>query len=81
MTGPAVIVPVYNAHDHVAACLASLEANMPPHTEVILIDDASPDARIRPLLQEWADRAGPGPARAALVLRRLARRPHPSDWA
>jgi len=54
-----VIVPVYDAADDVARCLDSLAATLTPGVEVLLIDDASPDRRIAPLLQRTLARPGP----------------------
>lgn len=54
-----IIVPVYNGHDVLAACLDRLAATLGDLTvDVDLVDDASPDPRIRPLLQAAAQRAG-----------------------
>jgi GT2 family glycosyltransferase len=41
-----------------AACLDSLFRNTPPESEVLLIDDASDDPAIQPLLRRWLGRAG-----------------------
>jgi GT2 family glycosyltransferase len=51
---PSIIVPVFNAHDYLRACLASLSAHS-PDAEVLLIDDASTDGRIGPLLEAWVN--------------------------
>ncbi len=56
---PTVIVPVYDAVDDLARCLDSLAATLGSETEVLLIDDASPDRRIAPLLQRTCTRPGP----------------------
>ena len=48
-----VVVPVYNAADELASCLESLLATVRAGTEVIIIDDASPDASVRELLSAW----------------------------
>jgi GT2 family glycosyltransferase len=50
-TGITVVIPVYNAFDCLPALTASVAALDPAPDEVILIDDASPDARVRPWLQ------------------------------
>lgn len=53
--GVDVIVPVYNGHDHVQACLSSLLANTPgDDVAFVVADDASPDAAIAPLLAGFA---------------------------
>lgn len=69
---PAVIIPVFNAFEHLRACLDSVAAASPgpisaaakaEHYEVLLIDDASTDQRVRPLLETWVSE---GPARSLL---------------
>lgn len=52
---PLVIVPVYNAIGPLGRCLESLSCNLPSYTEVLLINDASPDADIAPLLDKYAE--------------------------
>ena len=61
---PAVIIPVFNAFEHVQACLESVSAASAGGTthgtrsescEVLLIDDASTDERILPLLETWVN--------------------------
>lgn len=47
-----VIVPVFNAHDCLVDCLASLDAHSPA-APVLVVDDASDDPRIAPLLRSW----------------------------
>lgn len=54
-----IVVPVYNGYDDLLLCVASLKK----HTDlvrnrVILIDDLSPDERIRPFLEETAKTPG-----------------------
>lgn len=51
---PVVVVPVYGAPDALQACLASLRATLPPAAEVLLCDDASPDAIIPRICDEFA---------------------------
>lgn len=55
---PTVVVPIHDACDELAACLASLHRALPAAAEVILIDDASADERIQPLIRQWLARAG-----------------------
>ena len=50
----AVVVPVYNAPALVDAGLAALRAHTPPDVPLILVDDASTDAAIAPLLERHA---------------------------
>lgn len=50
-----VIIPVYNGHDAVARCLASVAVNTPgSHVRIVLADDASPDPRLPGLLASFA---------------------------
>lgn len=56
---PLIIVPVFNAMDHVEACLESIARTVPPDAEVLLIDDASTDKRLLPILQSWVNEAKP----------------------
>ncbi len=53
-----VIIPVYNAYDDLVRCVASVRRHAGADCRIVLIDDASPDARIRTLflaLQQEAD--------------------------
>lgn len=55
-----VVVPVYRGLDEVARCLASIDRHTqaPPHeVDVVLIDDASPDAGMADLLARFAAEA------------------------
>lgn len=45
-----VIVPVFNAYDDTLRCLDALRKHLPEHAHLRLIDDASSDPRILPLL-------------------------------
>ena len=54
----AVIVPVYNAADGVARCLDSVLAHTTGPCRLIVIDDASTDPAIAPLLQRYRGIAG-----------------------
>lgn len=51
----AVVVPVYNAAALVERCLAAVLAHTDSHTRLIVIDDASTDAQIEPLLAQQRD--------------------------
>ena len=54
-----VIVPVYNAPEETAACLASLRKTIDPRVaRVLVLNDGSTDARIAPLLQTFAGADG-----------------------
>ena len=57
MSLPSIIIPVFNALDHLELCLESITRTVPADTRVMLIDDASTDLRVRPVLQSWADEA------------------------
>ncbi len=52
--GITIVVPVYNAYEHVERCLASLERTVRPgQAEIVLVNDASPDPRIVDLLTKF----------------------------
>lgn len=55
---PTVIIPIHNAPQELAACLDSLCRNTPPQAEVLLLDDASDNPLVPPLLRRWLGRAG-----------------------
>lgn len=57
MSSPLVIVPVFNAFEKLEACLESISRTVSTDSQVILIDDASTDTRVRPLLQSWVSEA------------------------
>lgn len=59
MSSPLVIVPVFNAFEKLEACLESISRTVPADTRVLLIDDASTDERVRPLLESWVNEAIP----------------------
>lgn len=50
-----VVLPVYNGFEHVEACMRSLlESGLDPAiTTLLVVDDASPDPRIEPLLHQF----------------------------
>jgi GT2 family glycosyltransferase len=54
---PLIIVPVFNALEQLEACLRSISRSVPTDTQVLLIDDASTDKRVLPLLQSWVNDA------------------------
>jgi GT2 family glycosyltransferase len=53
-----VVIPVFNAPEETNRCLLSLEATVPPGTQVLVIDDGSTDPSVAPLLGCWKKRAG-----------------------
>jgi len=55
---PAVIIPAYNAAPELARCLQAVAATVPEDTEVLIIDDASPDPEVGRLLRRWQRQAG-----------------------
>lgn len=57
MSSPLVIVPVFNAFEKLEVCLESISRTVSTDSQVILIDDASTDTRVRPLLQSWVSEA------------------------
>jgi GT2 family glycosyltransferase len=57
VTGKAwVAVSAFNAPDALDACLAALDRTLPAGHPVWVVDDASTDARVRPLLEHWRAR-------------------------
>lgn len=54
----AIVVPVYNAADAVPVCLDSVIAHTRGAARLIVIDDASTDASIAPLLARYRNRRG-----------------------
>ena len=52
----AVVLPAYNGCEALQRCLAALERHTPPEVCVRLVDDASTDPRVLPLLQAFARR-------------------------
>ncbi len=59
MPFPLIIVPVFNAFDELEVCLQSITRTVSSDTQVLLIDDASSDKRVRPLLRSWVNEAQP----------------------
>jgi GT2 family glycosyltransferase len=55
---PLIVIPIFNAYDHLGLCLAALQRNVPEDAEIVLIDDASTDIRILPMLKAWQKNAG-----------------------
>jgi len=56
---PAVVIPAYNATRELDRCLQTVQATVPEETELLVIDDASPDPAVAELLHGWRGRAGP----------------------
>jgi GT2 family glycosyltransferase len=55
MTPIAVVIPVYNAPEELERCLASVYSTAPDGTEVVVIDDASPDPSTQTVLNRWRE--------------------------
>jgi len=53
MALPLIVIPIFNAFDMLGPCLASIERTVPADTPVLLIDDASTDSRVKPMLEQW----------------------------
>lgn len=49
-----VVIPIYNAYDALKSCLQSLQSNQLYISNVLLINDASTDLRISPLINKFA---------------------------
>jgi len=56
MSLPLVVIPVFNAFEHLQACLAALESAS-PGAEILVVEDASTDERVLPLLRAWKARS------------------------
>lgn len=52
--GVAVVVPVFNAVREARACLQALLRHSPREVEIVVIDDASTDPAVAPMLSEFA---------------------------
>ncbi len=65
-----IIVPIHNGHDVLGACLSSLTRHTAPGTRVQLVDDASSDERIVPMIETFA-RLSPLDVSAHLQLNNL----------
>ena len=49
-----VILPVHNAFDLLQDCIARVEAHTDLPCRLIVVEDCSTDARVRPFLRDWA---------------------------
>lgn len=54
--GLAIAIPVYNAADEVIRCLDSVVQHTPEDVRIVVIDDKSPDQRIREILEDYGRR-------------------------
>ena len=55
MNPVSVVIPVYNAPRELERCLASVYSTVPDDTEVVVIDDASPDPSTAEVLRRWRE--------------------------
>lgn len=53
-----VVIPVYNAPGPLAGCLAAVVRNTPLPRRILLLDDASTDPAVRPILEAYAGLPG-----------------------
>lgn len=53
-----VVVPVYNAHPWIKKSLASIEEQSYRNFDVCIVDDASTQKEMRPVIEEYAERNG-----------------------
>lgn len=51
-----IIIPIYNAFEDTKACIESVFKNTKGNYELILINDNSPDSRIKPLLDKFSEK-------------------------
>ncbi|MDO5371438.1 glycosyltransferase [Paracoccus sp. (in: a-proteobacteria)] len=54
-----IVLPVYDGHDLIDPVIGRVAANTDLPWHLVVIDDASPDPRISPLLAAWRNRLGP----------------------
>ena len=55
MSSVLIVIPVFNALEELDACLKSVARTVADSTMVLLIDDASTDPAVAPLLQSWVN--------------------------
>jgi GT2 family glycosyltransferase/glycosyltransferase involved in cell wall biosynthesis len=56
VVAPAIVIPIHDAADDVRRCVASVLAHAPSDAIVVLVDDASEDAALCALLEDWRAR-------------------------
>ena len=56
MSPASVVISVYNAPEELERCLASVHSTVPGETEVVVIDDASPDPATAAVLRRWQEK-------------------------
>ena len=57
-TRVSIIIPVYNHFEFLPRCIESALSQTYRHVEVVIVDDASPDERVRELLRRYSRRNG-----------------------
>ena len=57
MNPVSVVIPVYDAPRELERCLASVYSTVPGDTEVVVLDDASPDPSTAEVLRRWRKKA------------------------
>lgn len=57
--GLTVVIPIYNAFEELTACLESIAGTVGSETQVVVIDDASTDERVIPLIEDFIRAGGP----------------------
>ena len=55
MNPVSVVIPVYNAPRELEHCLASVYSTVPGDTEVVVLDDGSPDPSTAEVLRRWRE--------------------------
>ena len=55
MNPVSVVIPVYNAPRELERCMASVYSTVPGDTEIVVIDDASPDLSTAEVLRRWRE--------------------------
>lgn len=68
MTQVSVVLPTYNERGHIVDLMAAIQAIMPARTEIIVVDDDSPDGTWQAVADYAAKHAG------VRLLRRIGRR-------
>jgi GT2 family glycosyltransferase len=70
MSQPLIILPVYNALEFLEPCLDSITRHTSPDVMTLVINDASTDPGVEPLLRAWVEQPG---TRHQLITQRVNR--------
>src|SRR5690606_27973363 len=54
--GLSVVVPVYNHYSYLFKCISSILRSSNRMLQIVIIDDASPDPRVKEILTEFSNR-------------------------